>query len=31
MKDFHGRLIKQDADFKAGLLIIEERIKRKGE
>lgn len=28
IKDFHGRLERQDAEFKAGLLIIEERMKR---
>lgn len=26
MKDFHGRLERQDAEFKAGLLLIEQKI-----
>lgn len=29
IRDFHGRLEKQDAEFKAGLLLIEERMKSK--
>ena len=28
MKDFHGRLERQDAEFKARLCAIEERIKK---
>ncbi len=28
MKDFHARLERQDAEFKAGLLLIEERMKK---
>jgi hypothetical protein len=29
MKDFHGRLERQDAEFKAGILLIEEKFKLK--
>lgn len=28
MKEFHGKLIKQDADFKCAMLLIEERMKK---
>lgn len=28
MKDFHGRLEHQDAEFKAGLLLLEERMRK---
>jgi hypothetical protein len=28
MKDFHGRLERQDAEFKSGLLLIEERMRK---
>jgi len=28
MKEFHGKLIKQDAEFKSAMLIIEERMKK---
>lgn len=27
MKDFHGRLERQDAEFKSGILLLEEKIK----
>jgi hypothetical protein len=27
-KDFHGRLERQDAEFKAGLLLLEQKIKK---
>lgn len=30
MKDFHGRLEKQDAEFKTGMLLIEEKIRNRG-
>jgi hypothetical protein len=28
MKDFHGRLERQDAEFKAGFLRLEERTRK---
>lgn len=28
MKDFHGRLERQDAEFKSSFLLIEERSKK---
>lgn len=28
MKDFHGRLERQDAEFKAGLLLLEEKFRK---
>lgn len=28
MKDFHGKLERQDAEFKTGLLLIEERMRK---
>lgn len=30
IKDFHGRLERQDAEFKDGMLLLEEKIKNKG-
>ena len=29
MQDFHGRLTKQDAEFKAAILLLEEKYKQK--
>ena len=29
MRDFHGRLERQDAEFKAGYLLLEEKISKK--
>jgi hypothetical protein len=28
MKDFHGRLERQDAEFKSGLLLLEEKFRK---